>query len=60
MQQQQRLNTVPNTNVLHLRAGYFMENLLMSIPHFKQTGIFLSVLARGDVKIEMVATKISQ
>lgn len=36
---EQRLNGIENLNVLHLRAGYFMENLLP----------FADQIARGDV-----------
>lgn len=54
--QENRLNAIPNLNVLHLRPGYFMENLLWSIPIIKQMGANGSPL-KGDLPIYMVATE---
>ena len=34
--QEQRLNLIADANVLHLRPGYFMENLLWLIPFLKK------------------------
>jgi uncharacterized protein YbjT (DUF2867 family) len=51
-----RLNAVPGLNVLHLRAAYFMENLLMSIDLIGSKGIAGGAI-RGDVAIPMIATK---
>ena len=45
--QEQRLNMLSNHNILHLRAGFFMENLLWSIPTIKQTGVHSMALS-GD------------
>lgn len=53
---EQRLNSIPALNVLHLRPGYFMENTLTNISLIKGKGIMGSAL-RGDVKIPMIATR---
>jgi uncharacterized protein YbjT (DUF2867 family) len=37
--QEQKLNRIAGLHVLHLRAAYFMENLLMSIPPMRTMGI---------------------
>jgi uncharacterized protein YbjT (DUF2867 family) len=52
---EKRLNEIPNLNVLHLRPGYFMENLNWSVPVIKNSGILGSAL-RPDVPIQMIAT----
>ena len=54
--QEERLNKVAGVNVLHLRATYFMENLLMNIPLINEKGIAGSAV-RGDQKFAMIATK---
>jgi uncharacterized protein YbjT (DUF2867 family) len=54
--QEERLNRIAGLNVLHLRAGYFMENLLTSIALIKSSGINGSAI-RGDVKIPMIAAQ---
>lgn len=54
--QEQRLNSLPETHVLHLRPTYFMENLLSNIPLIHQMGIAGSPV-RGDQKFAMIATK---
>lgn len=51
-----RLNSIPGLKVLHLRAGYFMENLLMNIDLIRSKGIAGSAV-RGDVRIPMIATR---
>jgi len=51
-----RLNSIPNLNVLHLRAGFFMENLLMAVPAIKKLHV-LAMLLRKDLSIPMIATK---
>jgi len=51
-----KLNDIPGLNVLHLRAGYFMENSLASIPAIKSMG-FLPGSAPGDAATPMIATK---
>lgn len=53
---EKRLNSIPNINVLHLRPGFFMENLLMSIPQIKSSEKIVFPL-RSDLPIPMIATK---
>ncbi len=53
---EQRLNELPVADVVHLRAAYFMENQLFSIPLIKQQGINGSPI-RGGAPIHMVATR---
>ena len=54
--QEERLNTISGLNVTHLRAAYFMENLLMNIPLIRSQGMNGTAL-RGDLKMPMIATK---
>lgn len=54
--QEKRLNSIPNLNVVHLRPAYFMENLFWFIPLIKQAGISGSPV-KGDLPIPMIATK---
>jgi uncharacterized protein YbjT (DUF2867 family) len=49
-------NTIPNINILHLRASYFLENGLSMAGMVKQMGIMGSSV-RADLKVPMVATK---
>lgn len=53
---EQKLNQVPGLNVLYLRAGYFMENLLMSIAPMRSMGILPGGMT-GDVAMPWIATK---
>ncbi len=53
--QESRLNALSSLNVLHLRPGFFMENLNFSIPTIKATGHNASTL-RADLGILMVST----
>jgi uncharacterized protein YbjT (DUF2867 family) len=53
---EQKLNRVAGLNVLHLRAAYFMENLLMSIPPMRTMGILPGGLT-SDVPMPWIATK---
>lgn len=53
---EERLNAIPNLNVLHLRPGYFMENLYWSINLIKKYGI-LGTPLRSDLPIPMIATR---
>jgi len=53
---EQKLNRVSGANVLHLRPGYFMENLLMSIPPMKSMG-FLPGGMKGDMSMPWIATR---
>lgn len=53
---EKRLNAIPSLNVLHLRPGYFMENLNWTIPLIKSSGV-ISFPLRGDLPIRMIATR---
>lgn len=53
--QEERLNRIPGLNALHIRAAYFMENLLMTIPLIRSSGIMGSAM-RGEITIPMIAT----
>src|SRR5512146_1079083 len=52
---EERLNRISGLNVLHLRAGYFMENTLMQAGIIKAAGMCAGPL-RGDLKLPMIAT----
>ena len=54
--QEERLDRIKGLNVLHLRAAYFMENLLGNIGMIKAQGITGSAV-RGDLAIPMIATR---
>jgi uncharacterized protein YbjT (DUF2867 family) len=51
-----KLDAIARLNVLHLRPGYFFENLLMMIPAIRQTGT-LAAAFRPDLPVSMVATR---
>jgi len=53
---EQRLNMLGGVNLLHLRPGYFMENLLQFIGLIKAMGMMAGTL-RGDLPIAMIATR---
>lgn len=53
--QEARLNQL-NIDVVHLRAGYFMDNYLFLIDMIKHMGILGSPM-RGDVPVSMIATR---
>ena len=53
---EQKLNSVSGLNVLCLRCGYFMENLLLSVASLHATGV-LSGGLRGDFSMPWIATK---
>ncbi|HEY7825361.1 MAG TPA: NmrA family NAD(P)-binding protein [Candidatus Acidoferrales bacterium] len=53
---EQKLNSIANLNVLHLRPGYFMENLLMSIPPMRSMGTLPGGMT-GDMQMPWIATK---
>ena len=55
-QMEERLNKVPGLNVLHVRAGYFMENSLAQLGIIKALGKAAGPL-HGDLKIPMIATQ---
>jgi len=52
---EQALNQIPGLNVLHLRAGYFMENTLAQIGIIKTMGVVAGPL-RAEVELPMIAT----
>lgn len=53
---EQTLNRIPELNVLHLRAAYFMENTLAQIPTIENMGITAGPL-RADLMLPMIATR---
>ncbi len=53
---EQRLNRVAGTNVLHLRPGYFMENLLWNRDLIRSQGINGTPL-EGDAPQYLIATR---
>jgi len=53
---EERLNRIKGLNVVHLRAGYFMENLFWNLDLIKAKGITGSAI-RGDLRLAMIATK---
>jgi uncharacterized protein YbjT (DUF2867 family) len=52
---EEKLNAISGLNVLHLRAGYFMENNLAAIGTIQGIGLFGNALL-PDVKLPMIAT----
>ncbi len=53
---EQKLNQINSANVLHLRAGYFMENTLPQVNAIRQMGSVATPL-RPDLKLPMIATR---
>jgi len=53
---EQKLNQISAANVLHLRAGYFMENTLPQANAIRQMGNVLTPL-RPDLKLPIIATR---
>lgn len=53
---EQMLNKLENTNVIHLRAGYFMENLFNSLESIKQYNMIATPL-KNNIPLPMVATE---
>jgi len=53
---EEKLNRIPDTSVLHLRAGYFMENTLAQIGAIKTMGKAVGPL-RPDLKLAMITTR---
>jgi len=53
---EQKLNQINGANVLHLRAGYFMENALPQVNAVRQMGAVATPL-RADLKLAMIATR---
>ena len=53
---EQKLNQITSANVLHLRAGYFMENTLPQANAIRQMGS-VATPVRSDLKLPMIATR---
>ncbi len=53
---EERLNKVKGLKVLHIRAGFFMENLMSNIDLIRSKGINGGA-GRGDLKLPMIASK---
>jgi len=53
---EERLNRIQGLHVVHMRAGYFMENLLWNFDLIRSKGITGSAI-RGDLRLAMIATK---
>ena len=53
---EQQLNRIDGLNVLHLRAGYFMENTLAQTGIIQAMGTAVGPL-RPDLKLPMIATR---
>jgi uncharacterized protein YbjT (DUF2867 family) len=53
---EQKLNAISGLNVLHLRAGYFMENNLAAIGIIQGMGMFGHALLQ-ELKLPMIATR---
>lgn len=53
---EQKLNQIDGLNVLHLRAGYFMENVLPQVGVIRKMGSVAGPL-RPDLKLPMIATR---
>jgi len=53
---EQRLNKIAGLNILHLRAGYFMENTLSQVDILHAFGMTAGPL-RADLKLPLIATR---
>lgn len=53
---EQQLNRIAGLNVLHLRAGYFMENTLAQVGIVQMMGMVVGPL-RPELKLPMIATR---
>lgn len=53
---EQRLAKIPKLNVLHLRAGYFMENTLAQAGIIKNFGMMAGPVS-ADLRVPMIATR---
>jgi uncharacterized protein YbjT (DUF2867 family) len=53
---EERLAKIPNLNVLNLRPGYFMENLLPQIDVIKNFGMMAGPV-KADLPLPMIATR---
>jgi uncharacterized protein YbjT (DUF2867 family) len=55
-EQEDRFNELTETNVLHLRPGWFMENMYMMLDAIRGMGV-LPMPIPGDISIAMIATR---
>ncbi len=55
-EQEDRFNDLPETNVLHLRPGWFMENMYMMLDAIRGMGV-LGMPIPGDLPLAMIATR---
>lgn len=53
---EQKLNRIASLNVLHLRAGYFMENLLPQVGIIQNFGMMAGPV-RGDLPLPIIPTR---
>ena len=53
---EQKLSQIDGANVLHLRAGYFMENTLPQVAVIRMMGSMAGPV-RPDLKLSMIATR---
>jgi uncharacterized protein YbjT (DUF2867 family) len=53
---EEKLNKIEGANVLHLRAGYFMENTLPQVGAIRTMG-FVAGPLRGELKLPMIASR---
>jgi uncharacterized protein YbjT (DUF2867 family) len=53
---EQKMNKISDANVLHLRAGYFMENTLPQAGAIRMMGAAAGPV-RGDLKLPMIASR---
>ncbi len=53
---EQKLNQIEASNVLHLRAGYFMENTLPQVGAIRMAGSAVGPVS-PDLKLPMIATR---
>jgi uncharacterized protein YbjT (DUF2867 family) len=53
---EERLKRIPNLNVLNIRAGYFMENLLPQVDAIKTFGMMAGPVS-ADLPLPMIATR---
>jgi uncharacterized protein YbjT (DUF2867 family) len=53
---EERLNRIAGLTVLHLRAGYFMENTLAQVSPIKKQGMAMGPL-RPELKVAMIAAR---
>ncbi len=55
-EQEDRFNDLTETNVLHLRPGWFMENMYMMLDAIRGMGV-LGMPIPGDLPVAMIATR---